>query len=355
MDNYFENKVLNEDIKLISESNIDFNKFKNSSVLVTGATGLIGSLLIKTLVFCNKRHNLNINIIGLARNVDRVNSYFGELLKEESLKFIYNDINSKIETTYNIDYIIHTASVTASKIMVTYPVNTITTSVLGTKNVLDLAVEKNVKGVVYLSSMEVYGITDKTLEYVREDNLGYIDLSSVRSSYSESKRMCELLCVSYASQFNLPVRIARLAQTFGAGISKEENRVFAQFAKCAINNKDIILHTLGKSEGNYCYTRDAIRALLLLLYKGKNGESYNISNEETHTTIANMAEMVCEKFGKGNIKVVFDIPENNLIYGYAPEVKMKLSSEKMRDLGWSPEVSLEEAYSRMIQSMNEWQ
>lgn len=355
MDNYFVNKVLSEDIKLIAESNLNFNKFKNASILVTGATGLIGSLLIKTLVFCNKYHNLNMNIIGLARSVDKVNSCFGELLKEESLKFIYNDINSEIKTTNSIDYIIHTASVTASKTMVTYPVDTIAISVLGTKNILDLAVEKKAKGVVYLSSMEVYGIVDNSLEYVREENLGYIDLSSVRSSYSESKRMCELLCLSYAKQFNLPVRIARLAQTFGAGISKDENRVFAQFAKCAINNNDIILHTLGNSEGNYCYTRDAIKALLLLLYKGESGESYNISNEETHTTIANMAKMVCEKFGNNNIKVVFDIPDDNLLYGYAPEVKMRLSSEKMRDLGWSPEVSLEEAYSRMIQSMNEWQ
>lgn len=353
MNNFLKNRVLDEDIKLIAESNIDFSIFKNSSILVTGATGLIGSLLIKTLVFCNKYHDLNINIIGLARSKDKVNNCFGDLLKQENLTFIYNDINEKIETKLNIDYIIHTASVTASKTMVTYPVDTICTSFLGTKNILDLAVKKKSKGVVYLSSMEVYGVADTSLEYVKEENLGYIDLSSIRSSYSESKRMCELLCLSYSMQYGVSVRIARLAQTFGAGISKEENRVFAQFARCAMNNKDIVLHTLGNSEGNYCYTRDVIKAILLLLYKGENGESYNISNEETHTTIVNMAKMVCEKFGNNNINVIFDIPENNLVYGYAPEVKMRLSSEKMRSLGWNPEVGLEEAYSRMIQSMSE--
>lgn len=353
MNNFLKNRVLDEDIKLIAESNIDFSMFKNSSILVTGATGLIGSLLIKTLVFCNQYHNLDINIIGLARSKDKVKNCFGDLLKQENLIFIYNDINEKIETKLNIDYIIHTVSVTASKTMVEYPIDTICTSFLGTKNILDLAVEKKSKGVVYLSSMEVYGVTDSSLEYVKEENLGYIDLSSIRSSYSESKRMCELLCLSYSMQYGVPVRIARLAQTFGAGISKEENRVFAQFARCAMNNKNIVLHTLGNSEGNYCYTRDAIKAILLLLYKGENGESYNVSNEETHTTIVNMAKMVCEKFGNNNINVIFDIPENNLVYGYAPEVKMRLSSGKMTSLGWNPEVGLEEAYSRMIQSMSE--
>lgn len=353
MNNFLKNRVLDEDIKLIAESNIDFSMFKNSSILVTGATGLIGSLLIKTLVFCNQYHNLDINIIGLARSKDKVKNCFGDLLKQENLIFIYNDINEKIETKLNIDYIIHTVSVTASKTMVTYPIDTICTSFLGTKNILDLAVEKKSKGVVYLSSMEVYGVTDSSLEYVKEENLGYIDLSSIRSSYSESKRMCELLCLSYSMQYGVPVRIARLAQTFGAGISKEENRVFAQFARCAMNNKNIVLHTLGNSEGNYCYTRDAIKAILLLLYKGENGESYNVSNEETHTTIVNMAKMVCEKFGNNNINVIFDIPENNLVYGYAPEVKMRLSSGKITSLGWNPEVGLEEAYSRMIQSMSE--
>ena len=105
------------------------------------------------------------------------------------------------------------------------------------------------------------------------------------------------------------VRIARLSQTFGAGISYEENRVFAQFAKAAMNKTDIVLHTAGKSVGNYCYTRDAVMGILLLLVKGNDGEAYTVAHPEAHITIGDMAKMVAEKLANNEIKVVFDIPK----------------------------------------------
>ena len=148
----------------------------------------------------------------------------------------------------------------------------------------------------------------------------------------------------------MPVKIARLSQTFGAGILPGENRVFAQFARSAMESKDIVLHTKGLSEGNYCYTRDTVIALLLILLNGKNAEAYNVANPETHTTIADMAKMVCEKLGDNKIKVVFDIPETNM-FGYAADTKMKLNSDKLKNLGWMPQIGLEEAYRRMMKSM----
>ena len=158
------------------------------------------------------------------------------------------------------------------------------------------------------------------------------------------------MCIAYLSEYGVPVKIARMAQTFGAGILPGENRVFAQFARSVIENKDIILHTPGKSEGNYCYTRDAVSALLFILLKGINGEAYNVSNEKTHITIAGMASLVASDIANNSIKVIFDIPEEN-IYGYAAETKMKLNSDKLKELGWKPEVGLKEAYTRLIESM----
>lgn len=197
--------------------------------------------------------------------------------------------------------------------------------------------------------MEVYGSFNESKE-VREENLGYIDNLKVRSDYPESKRLCENMCIAYYSEFGVPVKIARLAQTFGAGILPGENRVFAQFARSAMQGKDIVLHTKGQSEGNYCYTRDCITGLLTILLKGANAEVYNVSNPAAHVTIVEMANLVAEKIAGGKIKVVFNIPKDNT-FGYAADTKMKLNSDKLQALGWKPEVGLEEAYRRLISDL----
>lgn len=339
-----------EDLKIVCDKISDLKELENSTVLVTGATGLIGSQTVKALIMLNQLKGANVKILAMIRNEEKAKKTFEEFLCDD-LKFVKADINEKIDLDEEVDFIIHTASVTTSKFFVEHPVETLMTAINGTKNLLDLAVEKKSKGVVYLSSMEAFGSPDPKLDKVREDDLGYIDIHKVRSSYSEGKRVCELMCSCYAAEYGVPVKIARLAQTFGAGISYEENRVFAQFAKSAINKTDIVLHTKGLSVGNYCYTRDAVAAILLLLVKGNAGEAYTVANEESNITIGNMAKMVAEKIADNQIKVVFDIPESDLTYGYAPDVQMRLCSEKLQQLGWKPEVGLEESYKRMIASM----
>lgn len=342
-----ENSKQQEDLELIAKSNIDFEKYNRKTVFITGATGLVGSGLVKTFLCVNRLRGLEINIIAAVRNEKKAEMLYGDLLKRKELELYIGDIVEPIETEKNINYIFHTASITASKQMVEHPVMTIETSYQGTHNILELAREKAVEGVVYVSSMEVYGRPEKAT-YIKEKDLGYVDLTNVRSCYPEGKRICECLCNAYASEYKIPVKIARLAQTFGAGILESDNRVYVQFAKSAIEKKDIVLHTEGTSEGNYCYTRDTIKALLLLGYTGESGEAYNIVNENTHMQIRKMAAMVAEKIANKEINVVFDIPESALKYGYAPSVKMKLNGEKMRALGWKPEVDLPEMYERMI-------
>lgn len=342
--------MLEEDLENIISADIDFKKLNDRVVLVTGATGLIGIAIVRTLFALRKRKNINCTILAMVRNYDKAKQIFENYLDDKNLKIIVADISDRFEITAPVDYIFHCASVTASKIMVSQPVETIMTSVIGTRNILELATIKNTKSIVYLSSMEMYGAVKENYLDVKEDNVGFIDPLNVRSNYPESKRLCENMCVAYAKEFDVPVKIARLAQTFGAGILPSENRVFAQFARSAIYNRNIVLHTKGLSEGNYCYTRDTVKGLFTILFKGNNGEAYNVSNPEAHTTIVDMARMVCEKIAKGNIKVVFDIPESNM-YGYAADTKLKLNSDKLQSLGWKPEIGLEEAYRRMIFDM----
>lgn len=340
--------ILLEDFQAVADSDIPFEELRGSSFLITGATGLIGSLLVKNLLYCSSALGLDLKICALVRSEQKALGIFGA---DAPISYVTADL-SKPDFAFEgeCDYIIHAASVTASKQMVEDPVGTIATAVEGTKRLLALAVEKRAKSFVYISSMEVYGQPDSGKK-TAESDLGYVDIGSVRSCYPEGKRMCECLCTAYAAQYGLNVKSARLAQTFGAGILPTESRVFAQFARSALRGENIVLHTAGESEGNYVYTSDAVRAILLLLVRGESGQAYNIANEESHVTIRQMAELVAEHFGEGRTKVVIDIPEDSERLGYAPPVKMWLDASKMRALGWTPAYGLVDSYRRMMQYM----
>ena len=217
-----------------------------------------------------------------------------------------------------------------------------------TQNILEFAIKSEIKSMVYLSSMEVYGQIDCPDGYkVPERELGEVELFSARSCYPMGKRMAENICYSYYNEYGILVKIARLAQTFGEGVLPGDNRVFAQFAKEAKGGRDIVLHTKGGSMGNYCGIHDAVRGILAILKYGKNGEAYNVVNEENTMTIREMAELVAEKIAGGKIKIRYDIPEED-VYGYAPDTGLRLSVEKLMALGWKPTEGLEKMYRDML-------
>lgn len=347
------NLILKEDLENISNEFSEQNFFKDSSVLVTGATGLIGSLLVRSLAFVNRVYDLNMQIIPFVRNEKKAKDVFGDLLDRKDICLLVGDVTEKIKTDKKVDYIFHTASVTTSKTFVENPVGTLNVAIDGTRSVFEFAKESRAKSVVYVSSMEAFGITDPNKEKIKEEDLGYIDVLSVRSSYSEGKRICETISAAYASQYNISIKIARLAQTFGAGVSAEDNRAYASFTRSALKGEDIVLHTTGNSVGNYCYTSDAILGLIAILCHGKQGEAYTVVNEETSMKIKDVAALVASTISGGKSKLVFDIPESALTYGYAPDVTMRLSNEKLRSLGWEPKVDLKEMFIRLANSIKD--
>lgn len=316
-------KILCEDNAYICSTDLPWDHLANSTILVTGAVGLIGKAIVRAINALNKKYVLNIRVIAHTRKT-------------------HGDICTPLQLDKSVDYVFHCAAVTKSADMAGKPLEVIRTSIDGTRNVLDFTRFANCKSVVYLSSMEVYG---QISGEVTEDMLGYLDLSNLRNSYPESKRLCEMLCSAYYQQFAVPVKIARLAQTFGAGTSKNESRVFAQFARSAMNKNNIILHTEGISQGNYCYIADTVTALFTLLLKGENNQVYNIANPDTYMTIYDMAKLVASEYG---VSVVRDLPRNIETFGYAPTASYILNTDKIRKLGWKPTFNLLECYKRMI-------
>lgn len=345
------NSVLKEDInEIIHLSYLNWGIFKNKTFLISGGTGFLGSLLVKSLLHANDVLNTNITIFVIIRNQSKYASVFKEFLNRDDLRPIICDFEiDDVSINESIDYIIHTASITTSKIIIEKPVDVIMTSLNGTKKLLDLARKNKGCKFLYLSSMEMYGNVNRD-GWVSERDLGYIDLDNIRNVYPESKRLCEMLCKSYKQQYSVKVYVARLAQTFGAGVSKSDNRIFAQFARSVINKSNIVLHTEGKSEGNYVYSVDAVGALFLLLQKGLKGESYNVVNEKNHMTIYEMAQLVATEVSPTPLKVIIDIPSSQQTLGYAPDVRLKLSSKKLEKLGWKIGYNLTDSYQRLITS-----
>lgn len=342
--------ILMRDFEELLHSELDLEPFREKTFFVTGATGLVGSLILRFLVYANGQLDLDLKLLALVRNKEKAQRLYAEY-KATPLKFVVTELGyGDLHLSEKVDYVIHAAAVTASKQMIADPVGTIRTAIWGTDEVLQEAVRNKAEAMVYLSSMEVYGqpaITGQTTE----KDLGYVDLTNIRSSYPEGKRMSELMCNAYAEQYGLRVMSARLAQVFGAGVLPGENRVFAQFARSAMNGENIVLHTTGQSEGNYVYATDAIKAILILLQKGETKQAYNVANEDSHMTIKEMAEMIVDTFGVPGAQVVIDIPKENM--GYAPDVKMWLSSQKLQQLGWRPIVNLKDSYARLIQWLQE--
>lgn len=343
-------RIIQEDMEYIcNAAYIPWDKLKGRTILITGGTGLIGSTVIRGLLLANKKKDLDLKIKVIVRSPDRVKEVFDDSEAEnECLSFICKDLDTPFEIDGDVDYIIHGASPTASAYFASHPVETIKAGIMGTLNLLDLAVKKKTEAFLFLSSMEIYGkITSEDI--LTEDKLGYIDPVVIRSCYPETKRMSESLTASYASEYGVRAMSIRLAQTFGPGVLYDDKRVFAMMARCAMKGEDIQLLTKGQSKHPYLYTAQAATAILTVLLRGEAGKSYNASNPDTYCSIAEMGEFVAERFGGGKISVTF--AENGDVSKYPDTSFLNLSVDAITGLGWKPEGDLAYMYERMMEVM----
>lgn len=332
---------------------------QSGTYIISGITGFLGGLIAKELMNAPEYLQGNIKLIGIARDRRKAQNLFCDI--DSSYFYIVDadilDLNAckkKIQDIVdNADFLIHCAAATTSAYMVSNPVETADGIVIGTRNMLDIARELHVKSMVYLSSMEVYGKVNDIGRARTESELGEIALNSVRSCYSLGKRMAEHYCYDYYQEYGVPIKVARLAQIFGFGVQKNDSRVYMQFARAAYEGRDIVLKTQGISMGNYCSSKDAVKAIFIILYTGQNGETYNVVNEANTMRIREMAELVANQVANGKIKVRVeqqDLKET----GYAPDTDLKLSGKKMEQLGWKPSMSLVEMYREVIEELKSY-
>lgn len=318
------------------------DELSNSSFLITGATGLVGSTLIRCLLALDK----GIRVVAPVRNVAKARSLFDGI---DEVEWIECDLASYAYSQIrNVDYVVHCASPTNGKYIEEHPVETYELAIESTKNLLVYARTHSIKSFVYVSSLEAYGENGDDRS-ISEDMQFYIDTQSPRSAYPLGKRTSEYLCTTYALEYAVPAKSVRLTQTFGAGVSKEDNRVYAQFARSVVAGTNIILHTQGESAKPYCYLTDAVSALLYVLLRGKDGEVYNVANESSYINIKDLACYMRDTFNP-QIDVRVELNDN---MGYAPVTKLNLSTEKLQALGWQPRYDLKKMFKRLIAYLSE--
>ncbi len=343
------NEILRQDIQRFANSFPLAEDLRQKTIAITGATGLLGSCMTWALLALNRQHSLDLRILTIVRNAEKARQMFGKEDKTFGI-ITYNFAEFlPFDAPEPIDYLIHFAAPTASKQFVEQPIETMNTVYFGTNSLLEYAKRVGLSSFVLASTLEVYGtiLDDTTL--LTEDKQGYLDPMATRSSYPLAKRAAEALCHNYAVEYGVRAKVARLAQTFGAGVTVEDNRVFAQFAKAVINQQDITLNTMGDLSRSYCYTMDAVAAILFIMVKGEQGEAYNVANEESYISVKDMAQMVLKNhYPLG--KLLFNIKEG---LGYSPTTKLRLSTQKIAALGWKAAYNLEEMFERLIRSLKQ--
>lgn len=336
------NPIIEKDVESILNNKIDFKKLENRTVLITGASGMIGSYLLYTLVALNDLQSYNIKIIALVRNKDRIPNY---LKNRTDIIVLEQDVCDRIMYNEKLDYIIHAASPASPKIMKEKPVDTIMANTIGTFNTLKLAKKNNVNAYLYISSREVYGEPYDWQEEFDEETYGFVDPLLPRSCYSEGKKAAETMCVSFKEQYGVNVKIARPAHTYGPGMSIYDGRVQADFLKNVVNGENIVMKSTGEAVRTYTYISDVIAGMFYVLLNSDD-VAYNMADEKSKITIKGLAELLVSLYPEKNLKI--DIQVDNDNKGCAPFKLGIINSNKLRKLGWEPKISLEEGFKRTV-------
>ena len=307
-------------------------------MLITGATGLIGLHLIDSLMRLGQ-----VGVIGIGRNAEKARKRLGEYFGHPDFEFVEQDVMDPFPENLGVDYIIPLASNTHPLAYSRFPVETLLINVKGAEHALDMA-RRNGAVVLYPSTVEVYG-NSAGLDSFFEGDTGKLNLSTPRSCYTESKRVCEAMCQSYLSEYGVISKIIRLPRVFGPTMLENDSKASSQFIKKAIMGEDIVLKSKGDQFFSYCYVSDAVAALLYVLLYGKKGEAYNISSEGCNIHLRDFAGICAEFNGR---QVVIDVPSDVESSGYSIADRAILANSKLSALGFIPKYGIIDAIERTI-------
>lgn len=332
--------IYQKDIAQVLENKFPWSRLNGKNILITGATGLIGSFLTDVLM---SNSDKKYDVWVCSRNEETIKRRFCNWLSEPSFHFFIQDLAEPIRSDEDFHFIFHAAGNSFPAAFANDPVGTLKGTFIGTDNLLNYSLNHNLERMVYVSSAEVYG--DSSGHLLNEHDSGYVDVSSSRACYPTSKRAAENLCICYHSQYGLDVAIVRPSHVYGATFTSSDNRAYAQFIRNVISGQDIVLKSNGSQKRGYCYVADCVSAILFVMFFGKMGEAYNISDEKSFISIKDLAEYVAAAESR---KVVFQIPENEEKKGYSTIQSTKLDNSKLKNLGWKARTGIPEGVTKCV-------
>tara|TARA_Y100000590_G_scaffold459455_1_gene616577 strand:+ start:4141 stop:5184 length:1044 start_codon:yes stop_codon:yes gene_type:complete len=340
MNDNFDN-IFSEDITLIAQELKEFYyTLEGKTVLIAGGKGFLGTYFTNVLIKINEKLSKPMKIIILD---NLITSKDKKDLNNSNVKFLEQDISEKFEIQDDIDFIIHAASIASPPTYRKFPIKTVDVNYYGTRNLLEIAKNKKVKSMLFLSSSEIYG--NPEILPTPESYVGKVSCTGPRACYDESKRLAETISILYFQQHNIPVKIARPFNVYGPYLNLNDGRIIPDFMNNAINKSEIIIHSDGSPTRSFCYASDAINAFFKLLFSKHNGMICNVGNDE-EISVSNVAKMIQKIMDKPiTIKMIkSDDPnytEDN------PQRRCPDLSLIKKSVDYTPKINLEEGLKRI--------
>lgn len=319
-------------------SHVQLGGLGKSTILVTGAGGLVGSHVVDVLLAANRSKDANIRVIASGRSKNKLLRRFScpEIGAPELLEW---DISDPFPGDLHVDFAIHAASNADPSFKSKQPVETFLNNVTGTKTLLDMLKCQGTGRLVYISSGEFYGEFSQDAAGTPEEYCGFLDYANPASCYGSSKRASEMLCRCYASEYGVESVIARLCHIFGPGMKTEDPRALSAFLLEGARGNAITMNSAGAMRRSHCYSGDAATAILTVAASGTCAEAYNVADPDGCCTIRDFAEKVARR---AEVDIVIKLTDANQRTSYQQSSNAVLDPSKLMQLGWSPVTSLDE-------------